>query len=141
MKRFLTPRAMPILRWIVLSGALVCVQVCCTGRADAQHRSRAEAIAQTAAQFPNRDKSAEQIYDEGQIWHIAKIFVKQFRNLELGALTGPIEEDRIRTITTEVPGPVGSVTDSSTNNAPGQTPSGPGGAVSDTTSSAVVPLW
>ena len=121
MKRFLTRWTIPILGFIVLSHA-----------AEAQQSSRAEAIARIAEQFPNSDKSAEQIYDEGLIWHTAKIFVKQFRNFELGALTGPIDEDSYRT----VPGPVGSTTDSTS------TPIGPvtipGGTVSDTLSSAVV---
>lgn len=72
------------------------------------------------------------VYDEGLIWHTAKIFVKQFRNFELGALTGPIDEDSYRT----VPGPVGSTTDSTaTPIGPGNIP---GGTVSDTLSSAVV---
>ena len=82
-RRFLTLWTMLILGWIVLART-----------ADAQQISREEAIASIAAQFPNSDKPAEQIYDEGQIWYIAKIFIKQFRNFELGALTGPIEEDR-----------------------------------------------
>ena len=72
MKRFLTQWTMPI-----LIGALICGQaVFCTGRANAQRLSRAEAIAQIAARFPNSDKPAEQIYDEGQIWYIAKTFAK-----------------------------------------------------------------
>ena len=120
MKRFLTRWTIPILGFIVLSHA-----------ADAQQSSRAEAIARIAEQFPNSDKSADQIYDEGLIWHTAKIFVKQFRNFELGALTGPIDEDSYRT----VPGPVGSVTDSSATPGPGAIPAG---TVSDTLSSAVV---
>ena len=121
MKRFLTRWTIPILGFIVLSNA-----------ADAQQSSRAKAIAQIAEQFPNSDKSSQQIYDEGLIWHTAKIFVKQFRNFELGALTGPIDEDSYRT----VPGPVGSTTDSTT------TPIGPGnipgGITSEDTSSVVV---
>ena len=121
MKRFLTRWTIPILGFIVLSNA-----------ADAQQSSRAEAIARIAELFPNSDKSAEQIYDEGLIWHTAKIFVKQFRNFELGALTGPIEEDRYRT----VPGPVGSTTDSTaTPPDPGNIP---GGITSEDTSSVVV---
>ena len=133
MKRFLTQWTMPI-----LIGALICGQaVFCTGRANAQRLSRAEAIAQIAARFPNSDKPAEQIYDEGQIWYIAKTFVKQFRNFELGALTGPIAEDRYRTVTKEVPAPVGSVNDGTTGTL-GRAPSGPGGSVSDTTGSVVV---
>ena len=121
MKRFLTRWTIPILGFIVLSNA-----------ADAQQSSRAKAIAQIAEQFPNSEKSPQQIYDEGLIWHTAKIFVKQFRNFELGALTGPIDEDSYRT----VPGPVGSTTDSTT------TPPGPGnipgGITSEDTSSVVV---
>ncbi len=105
MKRFLTRWTIPILGLIVLSNA-----------ADAQQSFRAKAIAQIAAQFPNSEKSPQQIYDEGLIWHTAKIFAKQFRNFELGALTGPIDEDSYRT----VPGPVGSTTDSTA------TPPGPG---------------
>ena len=121
MKRFLTRWTIPILGFIVLSNA-----------AEAQQSSRAEAIARIAELFPNSDKSAEQIYDEGLIWHTAKIFVKQFRNFELGALTGPVEEDRYRT----VPGPVGSTTDSSaTPIGPGNIP---GGITSEDTSSVVV---
>ena len=121
MKRFLKRWTIPILGFIVLSNA-----------ADAQQSSRAEAIARIAEQFPNSDKSAEQIYDEGLIWHTATIFVKQFRNFELGALTGPIEEDRYRT----VPGPVGSTTDSTaTPIGPGNIP---GGITSEDTSSVVV---
>jgi len=121
MNRFLKQWTIPILGFIVLSQA-----------ADAQQSFRAKAIAQVAEQFPNSEKSPQQIYDEGLIWHTAKIFVKQFRNFELGALTGPIEEDRYRT----VPGPVGSTTDSTT------TPIGPGnipgGITSEDTSSVVV---
>ena len=121
MKRFLTRWTIPILGFIVLSNA-----------ADAQQSSRAKAIAQIAEQFPNSEKSPQQIYDEGLIWHTAKIFVKQFRNFELGALTGPIDEDSYRT----VPGPVGSTTDSTT------TPPGPGnipgGITSEDTSSVVI---
>ena len=110
MKRFLTRWTIPILGFIVLSNA-----------ADAQQSSRA-----------NSEKSPQQIYDEGLIWHTAKIFVKQFRNFELGALTGPIEEDRYRT----VPGPVGSTTDSTaTPIGPGNIP---GGITSEDTSSVVV---
>ncbi len=121
MKRFLMRWTMPILGFIVLSHA-----------ADAQQSFRAKAIAQIAEQFPNSEKSPQQIYDEGLIWHTAKIFVKQFRNFELGALTGPIDEDSYRT----VPGPVGSTTDSTaTPIGPGNIP---GGTVSDTLSSAVV---
>ena len=121
MRRFLTRWTIPILGFIVLSHA-----------ADAQQSSRAKAIAQIAEQFPNSEKSPQQIYDEGLIWHTAKIFVKQFRNFELGALTGPIEEDRYRT----VPGPVGSVTDSTaTPIGPGNIP---GGITSEDTSSVVV---
>ena len=121
MKRFLTRWTIPILGFIVLSHA-----------ADAQQSSRAEAIARIAELFPNSDKSAEQIYDEGLIWHTAKIFVKQFRNFELGALTGPIDEDSYRT----VPGPVGSTTDSTaTPLGPGNIP---GGITSGDTSSVVV---
>ena len=100
MKRFLTRWTIPIIGCIVLSNA-----------AEAQQSSRAKAIAQIAEQFSNSNKSPQQIYDEGLIWHTANIFVKQFRNFELGALTGPVEEDRYRTV--QVPGPVGSVNDSS----------------------------
>lgn len=71
MNRFLKQWTIPILGFIVLSNA-----------ADAQQSSRAEAIARIAELFPNSDKSAEQIYDEGLIWHTTKIFVKQFRNFE-----------------------------------------------------------
>ena len=121
MKRFLKRWTIPILGFIVLSHT-----------AEAQQSSRAKAIAQIAEQFPNSDKSPQQIYDEGLIWHTAKIFVKQFRNFELGALTGPIDEDSYRT----VPGPVGSTTDSTA------TPPGlgniPGGITSEDTSSVVV---
>lgn len=121
MKRFLTRWTMLILGFIVLSHT-----------AEAQQSFRAKAIAQIAEQFPNSEKSPQQIYDEGLIWHTAKIFVKQFRNFELGALTGPIDEDSYRT----VPGPVGSTTDSTT------TPPGPGnipgGITSEDTSSVVV---
>ena len=121
MNRFLTRWTIPILGFIVLSNA-----------AEAQQSFRAKAIARIAEQFPNSDKSAEQIYDEGLIWHTAKIFVKQFRNFELGALTGPIDEDRYRT----VPGPVGSATDSTaTPIGPGNIP---GGITSEDTSSVVV---
>ena len=121
MKRFLTRWTIPILGFIVLSQA-----------ADAQQSFRAKAIAQIAEQFPNSEKSPQQIYDEGLIWHTAKIFVKQFRNFELGALTGPIDEDSYRT----VPGPVGSVTDSAaTPPGPGNIP---GGITSEDTSSVVV---
>jgi hypothetical protein len=121
MKQFLKRWAIPILGFIVLSHA-----------ADAQQSSRAKAIAQIAEQFPNSEKSPQQIYDEGLIWHTAKIFVKQFRNFELGALTGPIEEDSYRT----VPGPVGSTTDSTaTPPGPGNIP---GGITSEDTSSVVV---
>lgn len=121
MKRFLTRWTIPILGFIVLSHT-----------AEAQQSSRAESIARIAEQFPNSDKSPEQIYDEGLIWHTAKIFVKQFRNFELGALTGPIDEDSYRT----VPGPVGSVTDSAaTPPGPGNIP---GGITSEDTSSVVV---
>ncbi|MXZ07905.1 MAG: hypothetical protein F4Y79_00530 [Gemmatimonadetes bacterium] len=121
MKRFLTRWTIPILGFIVLSHA-----------ADAQQSSRAKAIAQIAAQFPNSEKSPQQIYDEGLIWHTAKIFAKQFRNFELGALTGPIDEDSYRT----VPGPVGSTTDSTaTPPGPGNIP---GGITSEDTSSVVV---
>ena len=130
MKRFLKRWTMPVVGLIVLSHA-----------ADAQQSFRAKAIAQIAEQFPNSDKSPEQIYDEGLIWHTAKIFVKQFRNFELGALTGPIDEDSYCTVTTRVPGlvdsvatgPVGSVTDSSaTPMDPGAVP---GGILSDDTPS------
>ena len=100
MKRFLTRWTIPIIGFIVLSHT-----------AEAQQSSRAEAIARIAEQFPNSDKSPQQIYDEGLIWHTANIFVKQFRNFELGALTGPVAEDRYRIV--QVPGPVGSVNDSS----------------------------
>ncbi|MCY3870768.1 MAG: hypothetical protein OXG87_14545 [Gemmatimonadetes bacterium] len=125
MKRFLTRWTIPILGFIVLSNAT-----------DAQQSFRAKAIAQIAAQFSNSEKSPQQIYDEGLIWHTAKIFVKQFRNFELGALTGPIEEDRYRTVTTQVPGPVGSVNDSTaTPPGPGNIP---GGITSEDTSSVVV---
>ena len=125
MKRFLKQWTIPILGFIVLSNA-----------ADAQQSSRAEAIGRIAEQFPNSDKSPEQIYDEGLIWHTAKIFVKQFRNFELGALTGPIDEDSYRTVTTQVPGPVGSTTDSTaTPIGPGNIP---GGITSEDTSSVVV---
>ena len=118
MKRFLKQWTIPILGLIVLSQA-----------AEAQQSFRAKAIAQIAAQFPNSDKSPQQIYDEGLIWHTAKIFVKQFRNFELGALTGPIDEDSYRT----VPGPVGSTTDSTaTPIGPGNIP---GGITSDDTPS------
>lgn len=121
MKRFLKRWTIPILGFIVLSHA-----------AEAQQSSRAKAIAQIAEQFPNSEKSPQQIYDEGLIWHTAKIFVKQFRNFELGALTGPIDEDRYRT----VPGPVGSTTDSTaTPPGPGNIP---GGITSEDTSSVVV---
>ncbi|MCY3679787.1 MAG: hypothetical protein OXH16_00215 [Gemmatimonadetes bacterium] len=121
MNRFLKQWTIPILGFIVLSQA-----------ADAQQSFRAKAIAQVAEQFPNSEKSPQQIYDEGLIWHTAKIFVKQFRNFELGALTGPIEEDRYRT----VPGPVGSTTDSTaTPPGPGNIP---GGITSEDTSSVVV---
>ncbi len=110
MKRFLKQWTIPILGLIVLSHA-----------AEAQQSFRAKAIAQIAEQFPNSEKSPQQIYDEGLIWHTAKIFVKQFRNFELGALTGPIDEDSYRT----VPGPVGSTTDSTaTPMDPGSVPSG-----------------
>lgn len=101
MKRFLTRWTIPIIGCIVLSYT-----------AEAQQSSRAKAIAQIAEQFSNSNKSPQQIYDEGLIWHTANIFVKQFRNFELGALTGPVAEDRYRTVT-QVPGPVGSVNDSS----------------------------
>ena len=125
MKRFLKRWTMLILGFIVLSNA-----------AEAQQSSRAKAIAQIAEQFPNSEKSPQQIYDEGLIWHTAKIFVKQFRNFELGALTGPIEEDRYRTVMTQVPGPVGSTTDSTaTPPSPGNIP---GGITSEDTSSVVV---
>ena len=121
MNRFLKQWAIPILGFIVLSHT-----------ADAQQSSRAKAIAQIAEQFSNSEKSPQQIYDEGLIWHTAKIFVKQFRNFELGALTGPIEEDSYRTM----PGPVGSVTDSTaTPIGPGNIP---GGITSEDTSSVVV---
>ena len=129
MKQFLKRWTMPILGFIVLSNV-----------ADAQQSFRAEAIARIAELFPNSDKSAEQIYDEGLIWHTAKIFAKQFRNFELGALTGPIEEDHSRIVTTRVPrladsvrGPVGSTTDSTaTPPGPGSVP---GGITSDDTPS------
>ena len=125
MKRFLKRWTIPILGFIVLSHT-----------AEAQQSSRAEAIARIAEQFPNSEKSPQQIYDEGLIWHTAKIFVKQFRNFELGALTGPIEEDRYRTMMTQVPGPVGSTTDSTaTPPGPGNIP---GGITSEDTSSVVV---
>ena len=125
MKRFLKRWTMPILGFIVLSNA-----------ADAQQSFRAKAIAQIAEQFPNSEKSPQQIYDEGLIWHTAKIFAKQFRNFELGALTGPIDEDSYRTVTTQVPGPVGSTTDSTaTSLGPGNIP---GGITSEDTSSVVV---
>ena len=118
MKRFLKQWTIPILGLIVLSHT-----------AEAQQSFRAKAIAQIAEQFPNSDKSPQQIYDEGLIWHTAKIFVKQFRNFELGALTGPIDEDSYRT----VPGPVGSTTDSTaTPPGPGNIP---GGITSDDTPS------
>ena len=118
MKRFLKQWTIPILGLIVLSHT-----------AEAQQSFRAKAIAQIAEQFPNSDKSPQQIYDEGLIWHTAKIFVKQFRNFELGALTGPIDEDSYRT----VPGPVGSTTDSTaTPIGPGNIP---GGITSDDTPS------
>lgn len=121
MNRFLTRWTIPILGFIVLSNA-----------ADAQQSFRAKAIAQIVEQFPNSEKSPQQIYDEGLIWHTAKIFVKQFRNFELGALTGPIDEDSYRT----VPGPVGSVNDSTaTPPGPGNIP---GGITSEDTSSVVV---
>lgn len=121
MKRFLMRWTIPILGFIVLSHT-----------AEAQQSSRAKAIAQIAEQFPNSEKSPQQIYDEGLIWHTAKIFAKQFRNFELGALTGPIDEDSYRT----VPGPVGSVTDSTaTPPGPGNIP---GGITSEDTSSVVV---
>lgn len=132
MKRLLWTRS-------ILLCALVCGQVVfCTGKVNAQPPSRAEAIAQIAARFPNSDKPAEQIYDEARIWHIAKTFVKQFRNFELGALTGPIAEDRYRTVTKEAPAPVGAVNDGTTDSTSVQGPSGPGGSVSDTTGSVVV---
>ena len=129
MKQFLKRWTMPILGFIVLSNAV-----------DAQQSFRAKAIAQIAEQFPNSDKSPEQIYDEGLIWHTAKIFAKQFRNFELGALTGPIDEDSYRIVTTRVPGlvdsvsgPVGSTTDSTaTPPGPGAIP---GGILSDDTPS------
>ncbi len=127
MKRYLLQWTIAILGWMVLATA-----------ADAQQISRTKAIAQIAAQFPNSEKSPEQIYDEAQIWQVAKTFAKQFRNLDLGALTGPIEEDRYRTVTREVPGPVGSVNDSSSNTPPRQGPPIPGETVSDTTNSEVV---
>ena len=87
MKRFLKQWTIPILGLIVLSHT-----------AEAQQSFRAKAIAQIAEQFSNSDKSPQQIYDEGLIWHTAKIFVKQFRNFELGALTGPIDEDSYRKV-------------------------------------------
>lgn len=112
----------------ILLCALVCGQVIfCANRADAQ----------VATRSPSSDKSAEQIYDEARIWHIAKTFAKQFRNFELGTLTGPIEEDRYRTVTKEAPAPVGSVNDGTTDSTSVQGPSGPGGTVSDTTHSVV----
>lgn len=72
---------------------------------DVQKTSRAEAIARIADLYPNSDKSAEQIYDEGQIEQTARTFSKRFRNRALDALTGPLEEDFEKVVSVRVPPP------------------------------------
>ena len=79
----------------------VCVSVM-TQQVDAQKVSRAEAIARIAELYPNSDKSAEQIYDEGQITQASRAFARRFGNWQLSALTGALEEDSIQVVPVRV---------------------------------------